>query len=99
VIRQSLSSGERRTVEIIEALGFGVIRGLSIRHGQPYYNPAPEIIQSIKLGSRPERLHGSSDTETLEKQFAHLFHHLGELQDGTVDIEVQHGLPFNLAER
>ena len=36
--KSSLNPGQRRTVEIIEALGFGVIERLSIRGGLPCLN-------------------------------------------------------------
>jgi hypothetical protein len=42
-------------VEIIEALGFGVIERLLIRGGLPCYEPEPRIVQTIKLASEPER--------------------------------------------
>jgi len=93
---RTLTPGQRQVVEIIEALGFGTIQGLSIRDGQPCYDPAPKILKSIKLGSPPERPRASSDTDTLKKEFANLFDCLSGLCDGTVDIEVQHGLPLRL---
>jgi hypothetical protein len=92
----SLQPSQRLTVEIIEALGFGVIQGLSISDGQPCFDSPPKIVQSVKLGSPPERLRGCRDTDTPKKEFVQLFARLSELPDGTVDIEVQHGLPFRL---
>ena len=53
--KSSLNPSQRRTVEIIEALGFGAIEHLSIRGGLPCYEPEPGIVQAIKLGSEPER--------------------------------------------
>jgi hypothetical protein len=93
---RTLTPGQRKVVEIIEALGFGAIQGLSIRDGQPCYDRAPLIVQEIKLGSPPERLPASRDSDSLKKEFVRLFDYLSELRDCTVDIEVHHGLPFRL---
>jgi hypothetical protein len=95
--KSSLDPGQRQTVEIIEALGFGMIERLWICGGLPCFEPEPRIIQSIKLDSegrlQPER----SDADlTLKKGFESLFDGLLQLRDGVVNIEVRHGLPARL---
>jgi hypothetical protein len=93
----ALNPGQRQMVEIIESLGFGVIERLWIRGGLPCYEPAPRIVQTIKLdsepGQTPDRDHGDL---TLSKEFETLFDQLSRLRDGLVDIEVRHRLPFRL---
>jgi hypothetical protein len=92
-----LDPGQRWTVEIIEALGFGVIERLSIRGGLPCYDPEPRIVQAIKLVSGPERQPDRSCADlTLKKEFERLFDQLTRLGNAVVDIEVQHSLPFRL---
>ena len=95
--RHDLNPGQRQTVEIIEALGFGVIERLLIRGGLPCYEPEPRIVQAIKLGSEPERQadRGCADL-TLKKEFEGLFDQLSRLGDATVDIEVRRSAPFRL---
>jgi hypothetical protein len=95
--RSSLDLSQRRTVEIIEFLIFGVIERLSIRGGLPCFDPEPRIVQTIKLDSESERQpdRGHADL-TLRKEFESLFDRLSRLQDGVVDIEVRHSLPFRL---
>ena len=97
MIRNSLTSSQIRTVEIIEALGFGVIERLLIRGGLPCYEPQPRIVQAIKLVSEPERRphRGCRDT-TLKKEFECLFDRLRWLGDAIVDIEIRHSRPFRL---
>ena len=98
--KPSLNASRRRTVEIIEALGFGVIEGLLIRGGLPCYEPEPHIVQSIKLDSEPtQRADRSSADLTLGKEFIRLFDQLSRLLDGIVDIEVRHSRPFKLTVR
>ena len=95
--KSSLNPGQRQTVEIIEALGFGAIERLLIRGGMPCFDPEPRIVQAIKLDSEPERQSdpGCADL-TLKKEFESLFDQLSRLRDGVVDIEVRHSLPFRL---
>ena len=95
--KSSLNPGQRRTVEIIEALGFGVIERLLIRAGLPCYEPEPRIVQTIKFESEPERQPADGDADvTLKKEFESLFDQLNRVRDGVVDIEVRHSLPFRL---
>ena len=93
----SLKEGQRRIVEIIEALPFGRIEGLSVRDGLPCYDQAPRIVQDIKLGSElePQPPRARPDL-TLKKEFESLFDLLRDVRDGTVDIETRHSLPFRL---
>ena len=96
--KSSLSPAQRRTLEIVEKLVFGRIEGLSVRDGQPCYNPAPRIEQQIKLGSerQPQPLVDNPDDFTLQKEFASLFDQLSGLRNAIVEIEIRHGLPFRL---
>ena len=95
--RSALKPAQRQTVEIIEALGFGVIERLFVRGGLPYFDPEPRIVQEIKLGSEPGRQSDLGDAAlTLKKEFESLFDQLHRLRDCVVDIEVRHGLPFKL---
>lgn len=95
--KECLDPAQRRTLKIIEALGFGAIEHLSIRDGLPCYEPEPRIVQTIKLGSDSDQVFRSDDSSlTLKKELEDLFSQLGRIQAGVVDIEVRHGLPFRL---
>jgi hypothetical protein len=95
--KSSLNPDQRRTVEIIEALGFGVIERLSIRVGLPCYEPGPRILQTIKLASQSALQHDRRNADlNLNMAFENLFEQLSQLRDGIVDVEIQHGLPFRL---
>jgi hypothetical protein len=77
-------------VEIIEALGFGVIEHLSIRGGSPCYEPEPRVVQAIKLDSEPERPPDRSCADlTLKRDFEALFEQRSRLGDAIVDVEVR----------
>jgi hypothetical protein len=95
VTKSFLNADQCRTVEIIEALGFGVIEGLVIRGGLPCHEPEPVIFQTIKLGLTSDR-QPDDDRADLKQEFVSLFDQFSQLRDGVVDIEVLHGLPFKL---
>jgi len=97
VTKSSLNADQCRTVEIIEALGFGVIEGLVIRGGFPCYEREPRLLQTIKLDLDPHRqLDRSCVDFTLKQEFESLFDQLRRLGDAIVDIEIRHSLPFKL---
>jgi len=92
-----LNRDQRRTVNIITALGFGVIERLTIREGIPRYETEPRIVQTIKLGSNSAHWLDSNRTSTtLKKEFEQLFDQFRRLREATVDLEVRHGLPSRL---
>lgn len=96
--KSALSPARRRLLETMQLVGFGRIENLSIRQGEPCFNPAPKIIQEIKIGGengpRPEL---TLSDFALKTQVTELFAHLNCVADGTVAaIEVKHGLPFRL---
>jgi len=95
--KASLNPEQRRTVEIIELMGFGVIEGLLIRGGLPCYEVEPRVVQKIKLASEPERQPDRRNAGlSLNRAFENLFEQLARVGDGFVDIEIQHNAPFRL---
>jgi hypothetical protein len=95
--RAHLNPSLLRIADIIEALRFGDIDGLTIQDGLPKLAPSPRITQKIKLGADGER-HVNSNTagSILKREFRELFEHLASLENGAVHVEVRHGLPFRL---
>ena len=97
MIRSSLTPAQNQLLHLIEELAFGRIEQLSIHNGEPCYDPAPHIVQEIKLGSETERRPDQSNPDlTLKKEFLELFSALARLNDGVVVIEVRHGAPFRI---
>ena len=83
---------------MMQQLNFGRIEDLEIRAGEPLFNPAPRVVQDIKIGAengpRPES--GIPDF-LLKNQVIELFEHIDRMGDATVAcIDVKHGLPFKL---
>jgi len=98
VTKAKLSEPRRKLVGVMQRLNFGRIEGLLVRHGEPVFDPAPRIVQDIKIGGengpRPEM---ACNDFALKSQVAELFEHLARLNDGVIEaLEVKHGLPFRL---
>lgn len=96
--KASLSASRRRLLEAMQRLNFGRIEGLAIRNGEPVFQPAPRMIQDIKIGGengpRPEL---TIDDFALKSSVIELFDHLSRIGDGTLEsIEVKYGMPFKL---
>jgi hypothetical protein len=96
--KSSLTVPRRRLLEAMQRLNFGRIEGLEIRNGDPVFQPAPRIIQDIKIGGengpRPEL---TIDDFALKSAVIELFDHLSRIGDGTLEsLEVKYGMPFKL---
>jgi hypothetical protein len=96
--KSSLSISRTRLLVTMQRLNFGRIEALTIRNGEPVFQPAPRIIQDIKIGgengSRPEL---TIEDFALKTSVIELFDHLERIGDGTLEsIEVKYGMPFRL---
>ncbi len=96
--KAALSASRKRLLETMQRLNFGRIEGLEIRKGEPVFEPAPRIIQDIKIGGengpRPEL---TIEDFALKGGVIELFDHLSRIGDGTLEsIEVKYGMPFKL---
>ena len=94
--KSSLSDPHRRLVELMQRLNFGRIEDLIVRGGEPVFDPAPKVIQKVKIGGdngpRPEV---SCEDFLLKKQTIELLETVTDVGDGMVlAIDVKHGLPF-----
>ena len=94
--KSSLSASHRCLVELMQRLNFGRIEDLTIRGGEPVFDPAPRVIQKVKIGGEngPRTELACADF-LLKKQMIELLDAISDLGEGTVRmIDVKHGLPF-----
>lgn len=97
--KSSLSAPQKRLLETMQKMNFGRIEDLTIRSGEPTFDPLPRIVKDVKLGAadngpRPEL--GAADF-TLKREHVELFENLARVGDGTIEsIEVKSGLPFRI---
>jgi hypothetical protein len=98
VTKGGLSGPRQRLVEIMQQVNFGRIE-LEVRSGEPVLQPAPRIVQDLKLGGgengpRAELTH---EDFVLKTQVIEMFDYLSRLGDGSMaTIHLQHGLPCRL---
>jgi hypothetical protein len=97
--KSSLSTPQKRLIETMQKVNYGRIEDLSIRSGEPVFNPPPRIVRDVKLGApdngaRPELASGDF---ALKREHLELFESLKRLAEGTIEcIEIKAGLPFRL---
>jgi hypothetical protein len=62
--KSSLTPESAHLVELMQAVNYGRIEDLVIRDGQPVFEPAPSVIQKVKMGAdngpRPEAVYADS---------------------------------------
>ena len=96
--RRSLHPFQLELLNLIEVLRFGRVEGLHVRGRKPWFDPAPNIVQEIRLCSDAEAcVQERAANPKLKSEFERLFAQLERLGDGIVDIEVRHSIPFKLA--
>ncbi|MBZ5623504.1 MAG: hypothetical protein LAQ69_33000 [Acidobacteriia bacterium] len=97
--KSSLSTQQRRLLETLQKTNFGRIERLTVRGGEPVFDPPPRIVKDVKLGAaengvRPEL---AAIDFALKREHVELFENLRLIGDGTVEsLEVKSGLPFRL---
>ncbi len=93
----SLSPARRRLVRLMQRLNFGRIEGLSIRRGEPVFDPMPRIVVEHKFaaenGPRPEAARSDFALKNQHVDLLALFDRLGD-QDFAM-LRVLHGTPFS----
>jgi hypothetical protein len=93
--KRDLSPAQRRLVELLQRVNYGKVERLTVKGGQPCFDPPPRVSRTLKLGGqngpRPEVHSGNF---LLKRALADLFEQLALLGDGLVEsIEVLGGLP------
>jgi hypothetical protein len=97
--KSSLSAPQKRLLETMQRLNFGRVENLAVFQGEPRFDPAPRLIQDVKLGGGENgpRAECTRDDFALKSQVVEMFDHLSRLGDGSVAvIHVAHGLPCRL---
>ncbi len=94
--KASLSPGRRRLLELMQGINFGRIEELTVRDGEPGFDPPPQVVREIKFGGENgPRQEVSVEDFALKSQAVELFAQLDCLGNGTVlSLDIKHGLPF-----
>ena len=95
--KSAMSEPRKKLVESMQALNFGTIENLLIRHGDPILDPPPRIIRDIKLGGENgPRQELQKHDFLLKQEIVELCEHLDTIRNGTVCLIVKHGIPFRV---
>ena len=97
VLAKSLSPNLRHLFDRMWHLGFGTIRGLNIRAGDPLLDPPPLVIRTIRLADAgpPNQASAVSDFALKREQIA-FQRQLAAIDAGVIDvIKVHDGLPVS----
>jgi hypothetical protein len=93
----SLSPARQRLVRLLQQTHFGRVQRLTVRNGQPVFDPPPQVVRTYKFGptaSNEPAPSASAANVLLRQQVVDLLAHLDRLGDGMVErIEVAHGTP------
>lgn len=91
----SLSPNQRKLLERMQRLGFGIIRGLHVRNGEPDFEPPFEIARTVRLpGNNSARREVELKDFVLKQEQASFFAELIAIGDAVIEnIKVQDGLP------
>jgi hypothetical protein len=93
-----LSPARRRLLEVFQQINFGRLESLTVRDGDPVFDPHPVIVREHKFGGengpRPELQIADF---LLKQQVVELFTFFDQRQNGVIDVlEIKHGLPFRM---
>jgi len=96
--KKTLSPAYQELLKLVQRHHFCEIQNLEVRGGEPVFDPAPRVMEFIKIGvenrSQPDP---RKDDFVLRAPVLELFEHLTQLGDGRIAvIEVRRGLPFKL---
>lgn len=96
--KSTLSLPLQTLLQAMQRIYFGTIDNLTVRRGEPCFDPPPKVTREIKLGVDVSNSPPPPDANfELKRAVIDLFEHLATLPNGTaVSIEVRHGLPSRL---
>jgi len=94
--KSSLTSPQRRLVELLQTINFGQINNLRVRAGDPVLDPSPRIVRKLRLGwDNAPRRESACEDFFLKQAVLDMIATIAGIGDGQVArIEVAHGLPL-----
>jgi len=97
-MKMDLSPARRRLVELMQRLNFGRLEGLRVRNGEPFFDPPPRVIRSVKLGGdNGLRREASKEDFSIKAKVIELFDILDQIGNGVIErIDIAEGLPCSM---
>jgi hypothetical protein len=94
---RSLSPNLRPLLQCMRQMGYGTIRGVHFRDGDPLFDPPFDVIRKVRTAEKAWP-HRDSVAGVFELTCEHLrfIEELAASRNGIVDIKVVNGLPVDL---
>ena len=94
----SLSPNLRRLLDRMWQLGYGTVRGLHVRAGDPLFDPPPLVVRTVRLSEAGPPRHKSAKADySLKREQIAFQRELAAIDSGVIDIvKVHGGLPVGL---
>jgi hypothetical protein len=94
IAKSAVSPARQQLIVLLQNANFGSVQ-VRLSNSEPLFAPPPTVTRTIKLGkaengTRPE---ARQLDFALKARLVELFEHFDRIQNGTVTIRVQHGLP------
>ena len=98
ITKSSLTPALARLIELLQSLNFGRVEALTIRNGQPVFDPPPRVVQKLKMGAdNAPRNEISYADFRLKDGVIELLDVISRLGNGEIrSIEVRCGLPVSV---
>lgn len=95
--KSSLSKPQRRLLETMAWIEFGLIKDLMVEEGGvPVLDPPPRLFKDLKLGADGGKPVSQQDFH-LKRHVVAFFEHLASIGKGIVAVvEIRHGLPTRI---
>lgn len=94
----SLSPNLRRLLDRMWRLGYGTVRELHVRAGDPLFYPPPIVVRTVRLSEAgPPRRNQANADFTLKREQLAFQRELAAIDTGVIDvIKVHDGLPVGI---
>lgn len=93
----SFSPNLRRLFLYMRRIGFGTLRGVHFRDGDPLFDPPFDVIRKVRTAEKAWPHHDSVVGEfVLTREHLRFIEELAASRNGIVDIKVVNGLPVDL---
>lgn len=90
-----LSKARLRLVTLLSHIRFGRLENLSVRNGEPVFDPDLRVVRTVKIAGTQQQPRRQSEAHTVGREVTDLLALLDTMGTGMIGrIEIAHGLPL-----
>ena len=93
--KSDLSPARKQLLHLMQKMSFCRIQRLHVKNKEPVFDPAPTVVQDLKIGGNNDsRVEIHLRDYPLKQAHVELFHHFDEINNGVIDeLDVnKHGI-------